>query len=147
MSASKTFAMLLGVSLGAFVATVRAEGRAPSYKLIVNSSNDLTSVTREFVADAFLKKATSWPNSETIRPVDLAANSPVRRQFSEEVLHRTVAEVKGYWQQRIFSGRDVPPPEFETDEDVVKYVLKYDGAVGYVSSGANVDGARVATIR
>ncbi len=70
-----------------------------------------------------------------IRPADLVPGSPARRKFTEEILKRSVEAVRGYWQQRIFSGRDVPPPEVETDEEVVKYVLKYTGAVGYVSGG------------
>jgi ABC-type phosphate transport system substrate-binding protein len=127
----------------AFGGMVFADSRAPAYQVIVNPNNPSTSADREFVADAFLKKTTSWPNGETIRPVDLGAGSSVRRQFSDEILRRSVAEVKGYWQQRIFSGRDVPPPELDSDDDVVRYVLKYDGAIGYVSGGANLNGAKV----
>lgn len=127
----------------AFDARVRADSRGPAYQVIVNPNNPSVAVDREFLADAFLKKTTTWPKGgETIRPVDLPPRSAVRRQFSEEILHRSVAEVKGYWQQRIFSGRDVPPPELDADEDVVRYVLKYEGAVGYVSGGANLGEAR-----
>ena len=42
-----------------------------------------------------------------------------------------------------FSGRDVPPPELESDEAVVNYVLEHRGAVGYVSGAAKVRGAKV----
>jgi hypothetical protein len=82
-----------------------------------------------------------------IRPVDLAANSVVRRKFTEDVLNRSVEAVKGYWQQRIFSGRDVPPPELDTDEDVIAYVLKYEGAIGYVSGSASLRGTKVLAVR
>jgi hypothetical protein len=54
--------------------------------------------------------------------------------------------VKAYWQQRIFSGRDVPPPEFATDQEVVAYVLAHEGAVGYVSPGAELRGLQVVAI-
>jgi hypothetical protein len=57
-----------------------------------------------------------------------------------------VAAIKAYWQQRIFSGRGVPPPELGTDAHVVAYVLKYDGAVGYVSAAAELEGTRVVTV-
>jgi ABC-type phosphate transport system substrate-binding protein len=127
----------------AFGEGVSADTRTSAYEVIVNSSNPVNAMSRDFLADAFLKKITSWPRGETIRPVDLPPNSPVRKRFTEEVLHRSVAEVKGYWQQRIFSGRDVPPPELDTDDDVVTYVNKYTGAVGYVSAGANLNGAKI----
>ena len=66
----------------------------------------------------------------------------MRRIFSERVLKRSVAAVRNYWQQRIFSGRDVPPPEVEGDEAVVAYVAEHPGAVGYVSLGAKLGDTR-----
>ena len=63
------------------------------------------------------------------------------------MLKRSVEAVKGYWQQRIFSGRDVPPPELETDDEVVRYVLKHEGAVGYVSGSADARRRKVVSVR
>jgi ABC-type phosphate transport system substrate-binding protein len=147
MRAFTTFVLLLVVLLGAPVARLSADVRAPAYQIIVHPANPMASVEREFLADAFLKKVATWPSGEVFHPVDLPPSSPVRRSFSEEILHRSVAEVKGYWQQRIFSGRDVPPPELDSDDDVIKYVLKYEGAVGYVSGTTRVNGPRVVAVR
>jgi hypothetical protein len=104
-------------------------------------------VDRELLGDVFLKKVTAWPDGSVVRPADLAPSSAVRRRFTEEVLRRSIAEVKSYWQQRIFSGRDVPPPEFDTDDEAVGYVLKYEGAVAYVSGEAELRGAKVLAVR
>jgi ABC-type phosphate transport system substrate-binding protein len=132
----------------ALSATVWGQARpAPFYVVIVQTTNPAASVERKFLEDAFLKKITRWPSDTTIRPVDLPASSPVRRRFTEEVLERTLESVKSYWQQRIFSGRDVPPPELDTDDDVVAYVRKHDGAVGYVSGRADVSGVKVLEVR
>ncbi|HEV3188846.1 MAG TPA: hypothetical protein VGY54_00040 [Polyangiaceae bacterium] len=147
MRAFTTFVLLFAVLLGSPVAGLSADVRGPSFQIIVHPSNTATGVEREFLADAFLKKVAAWPGGEALHPVDLAPSSPVRRAFSEEILHRSVAEVKGYWQQRIFSGRDVPPPELDADDDVIKYVLKYEGAVGYVSGTARINGPRVVAVR
>jgi hypothetical protein len=119
----------------------------PAYRVIVHISNRATQLERGFVADALLKKVSRWPGGQTIRPVDLAADSPVRRKLSEELLDRSVAAVRSYWQQLIFSGRDVPPPELESDDAVVKYVAQHAGGIGYVSGGANLDGVRAVTLR
>jgi hypothetical protein len=139
----------LVVALLALAATVSAQQTgAPvvAYRVIVNPSNRVTSVERKFLEDAFLKKATRWPQHGVIRPADLAPQSPARRRFSRDVLDRSVAAVKAYWQQRIFSGRDVPPPEFASDEQVIDYVLKHEGAVGYVSGAAQLRGAKVVMV-
>ncbi|MDP9034910.1 MAG: hypothetical protein M3O50_08885 [Myxococcota bacterium] len=145
MRASPLSALVLAFALAALSVTwfARATEATRSYKIIVHPSNSTTEVDRRFLEDAFLRKITRWPNDIVIYPVDLTPNSPVRRKFSEEILHRSVEAVKVYWQQRIFSGRDVPPPELDTDDDVVAYVLKHDGAVGYISENTDPDGAKV----
>jgi hypothetical protein len=119
----------------------------PAYRVIVNPGNPQDGLDRKFLADGFLKKAVEWPDGTAIAPADLPGDSPVRRRFSEEVLGRSVAAVKSYWQQLIFSGRAVPPPELDADEEVIKFVVKRRGGVGYVSMGADVTGVKVVGLR
>jgi ABC-type phosphate transport system substrate-binding protein len=118
-----------------------------AFRVIVHPSNPLGAVERGFLADAFLKKVTRWEAGEGIKAVDLRPDNPVRRRFTEDVLKRSLGAVRSYWQQRIFSGRDVPPPELEADEAVVAFVAKYPGAVGYVSGAAKLVGARELSIK
>ena len=98
---------------------------------------------RRLLAGVFLKEVTRWDGGDTARPVDLKPDTSARRRFSEAVLNRSVAAVKSYWQQRIFSGRGVPPPELESDQAVIEFVTKHRGAVGYVSPGAAIGNAKV----
>lgn len=143
------FPLTLALAVAALCVALFAQAGppAPVYQIVVHATNTTGVVDRGFLEDAFLKKVTTWPSGEVIRPVDLASSSPVRRKFTDDVLRRSVEAVKGYWQQRIFSGRDVPPPELDGDDDVVKYVIKHDGAVGYVSGGANLNGSKVLSVR
>jgi ABC-type phosphate transport system substrate-binding protein len=123
---------------------VRAD---PAYRVIANAANPVTSVERRFLADVFLKKTTRWPSGGAARPVDQTAESPIRRRFCEEAIGRPLDAVRNYWQQQVFSGRDVPPPELDGDEEVLRYVQKYPGAIGYVSAAADVRGVRVLGVR
>ena len=118
-----------------------------AFVVVVHPDNPHPSVSRTFLAQAFLKKTSRWEDGEGIYPVDRGAGAPVRRAFSEEVLSRSVAAVRSYWQQRIFSGRGVPPPEVASDEAVVAFVRRRRGAVGYVSPGAALQGVKVLQVR
>jgi hypothetical protein len=134
------------------VVTAAAADRAladvgPTYRLIANPSCPLSEVDRGFVAQAFLKKIRRWPDGEMLQPVDLDSRSAVRRTWSSDVLSRSVEAVRTYWQQMIFSGRELPPPEMRSDEEVIGYVLKRPGGIGYVSTTADLRGAKVLTIR
>ena len=119
----------------------------PGYRIVAHPDTNLTSVDKGFVAEAFLKKSTRWSDGRAIRPVDQDPDASTRRNFSEDVLGRSVGAVKSYWQQSIFSGRDVPPPELRGDEAVIAWVSQHPGAIGYVSAGANVRGVKVLTVR
>jgi ABC-type phosphate transport system substrate-binding protein len=133
---------LLAVAVAATPATSRG-----GFQIIRNPENPIDSVDRQFIEDAFLKKKTTWPGGGTIRPVDLAPDSAARRHFSDEVLRRPVAAIRSYWQQRIFAGRELPPPELETDAAVIRFVLRERGAIGYVSTAAALNGAKALNIK
>ncbi len=117
-----------------------------SFRVVVNSSNGLSAMSRAELARLFLKKATSWPDGKAAAPVDLVESAPARRAFTRAVLERDVAAVRAHWQQQIFSGRGVPPPEKSTDAEVLAFVRNNPGAVGYVSPDADL-GSSVKALR
>lgn len=135
------FVLALGAALPA-----RAGDAPPEFRVITHASRPETSVERAFVADVFLKNVTRWSNDEATRPVDQRLDADVRRRFSEKILRRSVAAVKTYWQQRIFSGRGVPPPELDSDAAVVSYVEAHPGAIGYISGAAPYGKTKVLTV-
>lgn len=118
---------------------------AGGYRLIVNRDNPTVGLTRERLAALYLKKSTTWEGGEEALPVDLPEASETRAAFSVEVLKKSVAGVKAYWNQQIFSGRSVPPREQPGDAEVVAYVKAHANAVGYVSEKADVSGVKVVT--
>jgi ABC-type phosphate transport system substrate-binding protein len=125
----------------------RASASNDEFRVIVSARNPIESAPRDFVADAFLKRVSRWDDGEEVRPADLRPESPTRRAFSERVLKRSVAAVRNYWQQRIFSGRELPPPVLESEEAVVSYVATHRGAIGYVSPSARLQDVKVLELR
>jgi ABC-type phosphate transport system substrate-binding protein len=86
---------------------------------------------------------TRWKSDGlAIEPVDQVPASASRARFSETILHRNVAAMQAFWQQQIFSGRDVPPVEKSNDEAVIAFVREHPGAIGYVSPDSALDGVR-----
>jgi ABC-type phosphate transport system substrate-binding protein len=124
-----------------------SRGIVGDFQIIVNPENRAASLSREFLADAFLRNVRDWDEGFGILPVDLSPSSSTRDDFSRRILLRSVAAVRSYWQQRIFAGRGVPPPELESDAAVVRYVVGNRGAVGYVSRSAELGAARVVGVR
>ena len=126
--------MALGLALAASAASAQEAG----FKLVVNASNEVSSLTKDDAAQYFLKKKSAWPGGRATLPVDQTDQSPARRAFSKAVLKKDVAAVKSYWQTQIFSGRGVPPPEKTSDGAVLAFVDANAGAIGYVSGEAQL---------
>lgn len=114
-----------------------------AYKVVAHPSSASATLGRDQVSKMFLKKAGAWDDGQAVSPVDLPESSPVRAAFSKDVHGRSTSAVKSYWQQRIFSGRDVPPAELGSDADVLAFVKSRPGAIGYVSVGAPEAGVKV----
>jgi len=116
-----------------------------SYKVIVNPSNPLVSISRDNVSRIFLKKTPKFPNGLTASPVDLPVSSSIRESFSKEVHGKPSSAVDAYWQQLIFSGRDIPPAQ-KNESGVIEFVKSNENGVGYVSAGADTTGVKVVNV-
>ena len=117
-----------------------------SVKVIVHPKNPATKLSKQFVADAFLKKRTRWSGDTPIQPIDLVQSHAARARFTRAVLDRDVAAVRRYWAQLVFSGRGVPPPHVADEADVIAYVAKYPNAIGYVSATTPLTGVKAVVI-
>lgn len=124
-----------------------AHDEGPPFLIIVHPQVKHDTLAREVVADALLKKRTRWEDGSSVSPVDLHSQSSIREAFSYAVLKRSVPAVRSYWQQQIFSGRGVPPPEVKSDEAAVRYVATHPGGIGYVSRKAEAKGVRIIRLR
>ncbi len=137
----------LMVVLAFTVVSDASSGEDIRYKLIVHPGNTAVSLSRSFVRDVFLKKSVEWGSGDSILPVDLAWKFPERHRFTEVVLRKTPAQLKNYWNQQIFSGKGVPPPEAASAQAAVAYVLANPGGVAYIPVTVDSGRAKVIPLR
>ena len=130
----RLFAFLVAAAV-TFTAAAQA---ADSFVVVVNASVAGTTVRRTDLAAVFLKKALRWGDGSPANPVDQSGTSPVRKGFSESVLHMPVMGVVQYWGKQLVSMASSarPPTVKSSDDEVLVYVAKTSGAVGYVASSA-----------
>ncbi len=127
----------LAFVLALWPAAAGVAAAADSFVVIVHPSVTGASIRRADLGAVFLKKASRWTGGGGLaQPVDQSGTSPVRIAFSEGVLRQPVAQVVQYWQKQMFSSaRLSPPPVKGTDAEVIAFVAKNAGAVGYVAAG------------
>ena len=118
---------------------LQLNGQNPeTFKIIVNKSNSVKSISSNDLKKVFLKKETRWADDTKIYPVDLTESSKTRENFTKEIHEKKVSAIKAYWQKQIFTGRGVPPPEKLSEKEVLEYVEKNEGAIGYISTRKSI---------
>jgi ABC-type phosphate transport system substrate-binding protein len=110
---------------------------AEAFKVIVNVKVPGKAIRRESVADIFLGRADRWGDGRPVSPIDLSTTSDVRDAFTRSVLDMTILSVRVYWTRALSSGH-YPPPTRTSDDEVVAYVSKNAGGIGYVSEHATL---------
>jgi ABC-type phosphate transport system substrate-binding protein len=124
-----------------------SEAFSQAYVVVVNTSNNVASLTKKELSDIFLKKKTKWENGSTIVPVDLVPGSSVRDNFSTQIHGKNVAAIRSFWQQAVFSGNATAPVEKSNDTEVMEYVKKNAGAIGYISSASVNAGVKQVSLK
>ncbi len=131
---------------GLLLAAVPLSAQEGGFQIVVSSSNSTSSMPTAQLTRLFLKKTTTWSSGLKVVPVDQRSNSPVREAFSRRVHGKDASNIISYWQRQIFSGKASPPPEVSSDREVLEFIRRNSGAIGYVSSGTSL-GSGVQAVR
>jgi ABC-type phosphate transport system substrate-binding protein len=132
---------LLILALLAFAAPA---SESPVFAVVVNEKSPAQSISRAELSQVFLKRTSTWEGGENPIPIE---QSELRVEFIRAVHKRSAQAIDAYWQQQIFSGREVPPVEKSSDEEVLEFVANHPAAIGYVTAGATHRGVKVIGVR
>ncbi len=143
---SKTV-LLLALLLTLLPGLAAADRYNPGFLVVVHADNPAISIERSELSGMFLGKRGEWDEGGEVRVVDQTTGSAARKAFTELIHQRNVAAVESYWQRVHYAGRDVPPPEVLSDGEVLDFVRRDPGAVGYVDPSTAIDaGVRVVAV-
>jgi len=126
------------LTLAAVLAASAPGAQEAIYKVIVNSANPATSLKREMVAQLFMSRKLSWSHGPAVEPVDQSMTSPIREDFSKEILGMPALGVQNYWRRRLLETREYPPQVKANDTEVIAQVAKNAGGIGYIAVGTPV---------
>jgi len=106
-----------------------------SLVVIVNSHNSTDKLTKSEVKLIYLRKITKRWNSinKNIVPVDRKDSPDIRKDFLNTVLGMTDDELERYFTEQTYKYEDLPPIQLSSDAEVIDFVGKNIGAIGYVS--------------
>jgi TonB family protein len=111
-------------------------------KVIANPNIKTDAISAEELKSLFLGEKISLADGTHIEPV-LRKGGAVHEKFLRDYLGKNANDLQMYYQSLVFSGRASMPRELDSDAEVVAYVARTKGAIGYVSSETNSDRVKV----
>lgn len=100
---------------------------------MISHNNTLTKVSRQQVANVFLKK-TSYINGIKVTPID-NKNSKLYKEFYRKVVKKTPKQIHAYWVNAIFSSNKKPPRKLSSKG--LKKAMKHNSKIiGYTKSSS-----------
>jgi ABC-type phosphate transport system substrate-binding protein len=119
---------------------------AADLKVIANPGVATSSVSADELKGIFLATKTSLSDGSHVEPV-LEKGGATHEAFVKEYLGKTDAALQTYYRSLVFTGKASMPKMLGADAEVVAYVAKTKGAIGYVSAGASTAGVKTLEVR
>jgi len=106
--------------------------------VIVNADNTTGTLTQSEVKLIYLSKISRrWSNiKKNIVPVDRKDLPEIKEQFLNNILGMTEDELDRYYTERGYQNEELPPVTLSSDVEVIDFVSKNIGAIGYVNVGS-----------
>lgn len=108
------------------IATLQAE------EYLIISASETTQLSQSEVRAIFLKKMSMIQGKKVI-PLNLSAHNPLRTHFENDILQMSFSRLKSYWSKQHYLGHR-PPISLKSQEAVIAFVKKVDGAIGYIEA-------------
>ncbi len=112
-----------------------ADGRIA---IIVNNDNPAEKLTAGEAKLYWLRKIKKrWPETnKNILPVDRKAKCAERDAFYAKILNMSADDVESYFSNRQYQSAEKPQDKFTSDSEIIEFVSKEIGAIGFVSQSA-----------
>lgn len=118
---------------------------AGDLQIVANLSVKADTISRRELRSVFLAESNWLKDGSRVQPV-LQISGPSHATFLRVILNQNNDFLENHYRSLVFTGKASMPKTFNSDADVVAYVSKTKGAIGYVSSTASTAGVKVLEI-
>jgi TonB family protein len=114
-------------------------------KVIANRSVSADSITVAELKQVYLEQTRLLGDGSHVEPV-LERGGSANATFVKDFLDINDDSLQSYYRTLVFTGRGSMPKSLGSDSEVVAYVLKTRGAIGYIDASAEADGVKILPI-
>ena len=114
--------------------------------VIANNSVSANEISRDDLRDLFTGAASSVKGGSSVSPV-LLKGGPTHEEFLNIYVGKSDAAFRAGWRSLLFSGQSTMPRTFDSDAEIVEYVARTRGAVGYISRFSTHTGVKTLAVK
>ena len=107
------------------------------YVVVANESMKADSIKAKDLRNIYLKKKRYLYENQVAEPTGLE-DGEARLEFISKVLRKTESTLNSYWSRLIFTGRANPPRLFSSQDELMQYIARTPGAIGYMDSDSTI---------
>ena len=122
-----------------------AAATSAEFKVVANPSVKASEISADDLKGVFLATKVSLPDGSQVEPV-LAKTGAAHQAFLKD-LGKNEAALSMYYRSLVFTGKASMPKICATDAEVIEYVSKTKGAIGYVSADATTSGTKTLDVK
>lgn len=134
----KRFLLLLIVCLAAFNGRILAADT----DVVVIANASVPPLDAPLLARLYTGRAVEVGSVQVV-VVNAVPGSHVRDRFLNRFLQQDDDKYRAYWTVRRHVGKGIPPRELVTASEVIDFVQRTPGAIGYIETGDIKPGVRV----
>jgi hypothetical protein len=128
-----------------FGSVARATDVTADVKVIANPSVSASDISSDDLKAVFLAVKTTISGSQ-VEPV-LAKSGRAHDAFLKGYLGKSDATLTTYFRGLVFTGKASMPKVCDSDAEIIAYVAKTKGAVGYVAAAVAAQGTKTLAIK
>lgn len=130
---------LFAVAIG-FSSTIRAEET-----VLVNGALALSGLSDDDFKDYYLGKKASWPDGSKVVVVVLKEGASNENLMKK--LGKSTSQFSTGWKKLVFTGKGSMPEQVNSEDELVAFVAKTPGAIGYADGGKAKDGVKAIPVK
>ena len=103
-------------------------------------------LTQPDLQKIYLGKKVKWADKQGINFTALSSGTCLET-FIKEYVKKTPFQFQNYWKKQIFTGKGQPPRGFDNEAELVDYVSRTSGAIGFSCTQPDITMVKILSIR
>ena len=99
--------------------------------IIAHKNAPETTISQKSLQEIFLGKRVQWADNSTLHPATVKEDT-LHKAFLKQYLKKSPSQWLAHWKRLVFTGNGTPPKQFAGQKELLDYVAKTSGAIGYI---------------